>query len=274
MSDFFGQPVGVLQNQLLRLEYLLSGGPRLVRLFYRHHPENVLVEVPDIAIPTPVGDYHLWGGHRLWHAPEVMPATYAPDDAGLEVVPLSDGVRLIGAIEPQTGIRKQLEVHLDADQPIVKLRHTLKNCSTAPVELAPWSLTMLPLGGEAHLPFSAPQTAPLLPNRSVIYWPYTQLNDPRLRWEADALCLVARPSETPLKLGWFNHLGWITYTRAGISFTKRFTPQPDLPHLDNGCNAEIYAYNRFIELETLGPRIELLPDQDVEHLETWELTDA
>jgi len=274
MSDYFGQPVGILQNGLLRLEYLLDKGPRLVRLYFRDRPDNILVEVPDIAIATPAGDYHLWGGHRLWHAPEVMPATYAPDDAGVGATPLTDGVRLSGPVEPQTGIRKQLEVHLAADQAVVELRHVLTNCSNGIVRLAPWALTMLPLGGEAHLPFEAPQLGSLLPNRSVVYWPYARLDDARLCWEPDALRLTGQAADVPLKLGWFNHAGWLSYTREGITFTKRFTPHPGKLHLDGGCNAEVYIYNRFIELETLGPGLELQPGQEVEHSETWEVTDA
>jgi hypothetical protein len=45
----------------------------------------------------------------------------------------------------------------------------------------------------------------------------------------------------------------------------------DLPHVDYGCNAEVYCCDRFIEVETLGPLVTLEPGASTVHVETWEL---
>jgi hypothetical protein len=40
---------------------------------------------------------------------------------------------------------------------------------------------------------------------------------------------------------------------------------------DHGCNFELYSDPEFLELETLGPLIELSPGQTVTHEEEWSL---
>ncbi|MGC8873468.1 MAG: hypothetical protein ACP5SI_03345 [Chloroflexia bacterium] len=137
--DFHGLPTRVLDNGLIRLEYLATAGPRLVRLFLENSQENLLAEVPDLGWDTPFGRYRLYGGHRLWHAPEALPRSCIPDNDGLEIEELPDGVRLWRPAEPATGIWKCLEVRLDPGQMALTLHHELCNDGLWPVELAPGS---------------------------------------------------------------------------------------------------------------------------------------
>ena len=117
MADFYGKPVGILENKYLRLEYLLQAGPRIVRLFPAGSQENLLAELPELIVPTPYGDYHFTGGHRLWHAPEQMPRSYIPDNEGLQVMGLEDGINLIQPVEVPTGILKGcISIWLMAEQ--------------------------------------------------------------------------------------------------------------------------------------------------------------
>ena len=80
--------------------------------------------------------------------------------------------------------------------------------------------------------------------------------------------------EQPCKIGYFNHAGWMGYLLGDVFFVKRFTPQPGLPHPDMGCNSEVYVWNRFLEVETLGPLTTLEPGAAIVHVETWELHHA
>ncbi len=271
-GDFHGMPTRRLENQHLRLEYLSEAGPRIVRVFLGDSNQNLLVELPTATISTPIGDYHLRGGHRLWHSPEVMPRTYVPDDAGVKVEELPEGVRLIGPTEALTGIQKSIEIHLRADRPSMTLRHELRNNGVWPVELAPWAITQLPLGGVAILP---QQVGPLdatglLPNRQLVLWPYTRWSDPRLQLAEDYILLQAQPLQPPCKVGYLNRRGWVAYWRERVLFVKRFSSRPAAPHADFGCNAEFYCNDAFIEMETIAPLTTLDPGQSVEHVETWE----
>lgn len=269
--DFHGLPVRSLANQHLRVDYLAEAGPRLVRLFLADSTANLLAEVPDMVWETAYGTYHIRGGHRLWHAPEAMPRTYVPDDDGLEVELLEGGVRLRGPVEAPTGIQKVMELTLDAARPALTVQHSLHNCGLWPVELAPWAVTQAALGGVAVLPMQAPAPSPLLPATQLVFWPYTRLRDSRLRLDNDLSLVAGAARRHPFKIGCFNHAGWIGYLLDDVFFVKRFEPQPGRPHADMQSNCEIYVWDRFLEMEILGPLTTLEPGAATVHVETWEL---
>ena len=111
-ADFYGLPTRSLSNSHLTLDYLAEAGPRLVRLFVAGSDTNLLAEAPDLSWDTPHGVYRLHGGHRLWHAPETFPRTYLPDESGLEIDQLEDGLRLRQPVEAATGVQKAIELRL------------------------------------------------------------------------------------------------------------------------------------------------------------------
>ncbi len=271
-GDYYGLPTFSIGNEHLRLEFLAEAGPRLVRLFLNGSDENQLCEAPDFKIYTSYGVYCFRGGHRLWHAPEAFPRSYVPDDAGLAVEELPDGVRLRQQTEAPTGIRKSVEIHLDSGRPALTLQHTLQNDGLWPVELAPWAITQLPLGGIAVLPMpgNPPEPVALLPDRQLVLWHFTRWTDPRLRLHDDYLLIQAQSLLPPCKVGYFNRGGWIGYLRQGVFFCKRFEPDTRRSHTDLGCNVECYCNDRLIELETLAPLHRLEPGQCAAHTEVWE----
>lgn len=275
-TNFHGLPARSLENQHLRVEYLTAAGPRIVRLFAAGSSQNLLAEVPDLAIATPHGDLHLLGGHRLWHAPETFPRTYLPDDAGIEIAEIPDGVRLTQPVEPQSGIQKSIELRLDDDRPALTLTHVLANRGLWPVELAPWAITQMALGGLALLPQTqgALDEAGLLPNRQLVLWPYSSWCDARLQPADDFVFIDAQAKVPAVKIGCFSHRGWLGYLNHDVLFVKRFKPQPERPHPDFGCNIECYCNHRFIELETVGPLTPLRPGETATHIERWELHPA
>ncbi len=270
-NDFYGHPVGVLENEYLRLEYLAQAGPRIVRLSLAGSAENLLAETPDLSWETPYGLYHLIGGHRLWCAPEKAGLTSLPDDSGLQIDLLDQGVRLIGAREATGGLSKTLEVRLQGGMPGVSILHKLTNHGDEPLELAPWAITQLPLGGQAILPQPTQPVDPagVQPNRLLVLWPYTQWCDPRLRLGDDRIIVDGISINGKFKIGYLNRHGWAGYLRHGIFFGKRFEFQGQNTYADLGCNLEIYCDHRFLELETLGPLCKLAPGETIAHKEDW-----
>jgi hypothetical protein len=272
-TNFYGLPTRSLDNGHVRLEYLAEAGPRIVRLFASGSHENLLAELPDMKMDTAYGPYFIRGGHRLWHSPEAFPRSYLPDNEGLLVEDLADGVRLTQPAEPVSGIRKSIEVHLAPDQALVTLVHELKNEGCWPIELAPWAITQIRLGGVAILPqqIGALNAAGLLPNRQLVLWPYTRWADPRLQPADDLILIQADSAMPPCKIGYLNRAGWSAYLIGSTLFVKRFAPSANLPHPDFGCNAEVYCCDQFIEVESLGPLVTLEPGASTVHVETWEL---
>jgi hypothetical protein len=271
--DYYTHPTHRLENRFLAVDYLAQAGPRLVRLLPAGSDQNLLAELPDMTQATPYGEYHFFGGHRLWHSPESMPRSYLPDNEGLQVEHLQDGsVRLTQPVEAGSGLQKAMQLHLAPDAPLLTIQHSLTNAGLWPVECAPWAITQLKLGGLAILPQQASVPAPqLLPDRTMTIWNYTRLQDPRLHLGDDFILLEAASRLPPCKIGVPDPQGWLAYLIDEVLFVKRFTHLPDLSHPDSSCDTEVYCNDRFIELETLGALLVMQPDQTVTHTETWQL---
>jgi hypothetical protein len=273
VGDFHGLLTRGLQNEHLRIEFLAEAGPRIVRLSPAGSDENLLAEVPDMTWDTPSGTFFIRGGHRLWHAPESFPRTYGPDNEGLVVEGNDGGVLLSRPTEATTGIQKSVQIQLYPDRAALALHHRLENRGAWPVELAAWAITQVPLGGIAVLPQygASLDKDGLGPNRNLVLWPYTRVSDARLQLGDDLVLMRGEAELPPCKVGYLNRRGWIGYLRSGTFFCKRFEPRPDAPHVDFGCNVEVYCGDRFLELETLGPSTRLEPGQAVTHDEVWEV---
>jgi hypothetical protein len=263
----------ILKNDFLEIEYLtealrISGltpaGKTNLFADLSHQP----------PIPTPYGDFYFRGGHRLWHSPEAMPRTYTPDQP-VTVTELPNGVLLETQTEPNTGIRKRIEIHLAANEPTVTLTHTLINDGLWAVELAPWAITQFRLGGIAVLPMPVGNldAAGLLPNRQLSFWSYARLNDPRLSLRDDFILFHA-DTLPPFKIGYFNPHGWLAYYVDGVLFKKSFGAQTNTTYPDNNSNAELYCNERFVEFESLSPLVKLYPGVSVSHQERWGVFDG
>jgi hypothetical protein len=271
VSNFQGLPTRILNNGLISLEFLAEAGPRIVRLS-AFGKENLFADIPT-TVSTPYGVFFFRGGHRLWLAPETFPRTYIPDNDGISIEELTDGVRLHGSTETETGITKVIEIHLSVDQAAVTLKHILRNDSLWQVELAPWALSMFQLGGTVILPQPVGNTDQngMLNNRILALWPYTHINDPRLVLRDDYILIHAVPNPSPFKIGYYNPHGWMAYWLNGNLFRKAFELSSGAVYPDGGCNTESYCNGRFVELESLGPLVRLEPSGEVILTETWEL---
>jgi len=273
MGDFYGMATEQIANELLTLEYLRDAGPRIVSLKLHGNEENFLAEIPEKTITTHHGLYNIYGGHRLWVAPEDLDRTYIPDNDPITITKVSNGVILTQAPETITHIQKIIELKLINDHPALEVSHTLVNTGVWPITLSAWAITLLPLGGTAYLPQTTDPLDPngLLPNRNIVFWPYSQLDDQRLILTPDHLRVKANPATKPLKIGYANRAGWLGYIYKNIIFIKHFFPVPLLTYPDMGSSAEVYCNNQYIELETLSPLTKIQPGQSLLHREVWEI---
>ena len=69
-----------LSNDLVDLIATTDVGPRIIRFGFVGG-ENEFKEYEDMMGQTGGDEWRTYGGHRLWHAPEVQPRTYFPDNA-------------------------------------------------------------------------------------------------------------------------------------------------------------------------------------------------
>lgn len=272
-GNFYGMQTVVLENKFFRIESLAEAGPRIVRLIPRWTGENLFAETPEFTIPAAFGEFHYYGGHRLWTAPEAPSKTYIPDDRGASVKEVTGGYRISGPLEPGTDLRKTVTVQVSSEQPFIIVKHRIENFGKATVTLSPWAITMLRPKGIAILPQQIGNVDDngLQPNRRLALWPYSRWDDSRLSLRDEFITVKADATPNPFKLGYFNPRGWLGYVYDDVMFVKRFGVRRDEHYPDFGCNCEIYVDSRSLELETLGPQVELAPKLDVVHTETWEV---
>lgn len=273
-GDYYGRETILLANEFFQLECLADGGPRIVRLVPEWLGENILAEVPEAVTHTPHGDFHFMGGHRLWVSPESLEITYIPDDFGVTAKRIANGVKLEGGIQPDAHLRKSITVQVSPDSPFVMLKHTIENLGRTSMRLSPWALTMLRTESTAILPqeLGTVDRDGVLPNRTFSLWAYSRWDDPRLTLDDEFIKLKATSEiARPFKLGYFNPHGWLGCVFEDVFFLKRFSVRREETYPDNNCNAEVYTNDRFIELESLGPLVELQPQEEVVLTETWEV---
>ncbi len=258
-----------LENNFLSLLVTQSVGPRVLSLRF-NGSENLFAELPGFTTQRPDGEhFHFYGGHRLWHAPEHMPRTYALDNQPVEIIASHNSLSVMKQVEAQTGIEKSLRISLVKDKPQVIVHHTLTNRNLWAIECAPWAITQLRTGGVAILPQSQ-QPHDVLPNRSLSLWAYSDIANPHVTW-GNQFILVRADMQSSFKVGFPNPRGWLAYWLDGILFVKHAAFDPHAAYYDYGSSSECYCNHQFIELETLAPIGRLEPESSVTHTETWEL---
>jgi hypothetical protein len=274
IGDYHGQPTRRIETDHLWVEALATAGPRIVRLGRAGSNENILAETPDDGWDTPFGRYELFGGHRLWYAPEDPERGAVPDVDGLVLEVGSESLRLTGRVEAPTGLVRTIALEVVSGGNALSVCHELCNTGDSPMELAPWSITQLPLGGTVILPQPAIRIGhDVRPNRNLVLWPYTSWADERLGLR-DGAVVIDAVSGADLKVGYFNDAGWVAYVRGDTAFVRRFEPAIGKSHPDLGCNVETYSGPRYLELEVLGPLVTLAPGDSTLLVERWELAPA
>ena len=274
-TQFMNMECVELANTAVSLLITKSAGPRIIKLSLPGG-ENLFAELPDVVLDCPgTGDFHIRGGHRLWHAPEKAARTYLPDDDPLAVTEVENGVQVVQPVEEKTGLQKSMTITLPDESATIVVDHTLTNLGMWAVECAPWAITQMRAGGTAVLPQNTLELDAdgLLPNRPIALWSYTDINSPHIDLHNDHIAIHANMTDGALKIGFPNPRGWLGYWIDGTVFVKTAVFNPAATYYDFGSSSECYCNDKFLELETLGPRSFIEPGNAVTHREIWRLFD-
>ena len=262
-----------LSNSEIELIATTDVGPRIIRLAY-HGEQNLMKEFADHMGKSGGDTWMSFGGHRLWHAPEIRPRTYAPDNTPVQHSWDGKTLKLIQGVETSTGIQKEIEVTLASNENRISVLHRLTNKNLWDVELAPWCLTVMSGPGRAIFP-QEPAVQQLLPVRPLVLWGYTDMRDPRWNWGTKYIQVKCDPkANTAQKFGARNTLAWGAYLRDGVCFIKRFPFDPHASYPDYNCNTECYTRGDMLEVESVGALAKLSAGAKVEHKENWYLFKA
>jgi len=260
-----------LSNGTIELIITTDIGPRIIRCGFINKKNLFYVSEEDKG-KTGGSAWRIYGGHRLWHAPEVMPRSYFPDNNRVDYSWNGKTLFLRQETESTTGILKEIEITLDPHNNHISVMHRLINKNLWAIEAAPWAITAHAAGGTAILP-QEPYIDPaacLLPARPIVLWHYTQMKDPRWLW-GNRYIRIKQDStlKTEQKIGTLNKQEWMAYNIDKYLMIKYFDYDPHAHYTDYGCNNEVYVNEHLLETETLGPMHKIQPEHATEHTEHW-----
>lgn len=232
--------------------------------------ENLCYEQPkDLSDGFTTADgWRLYGGHRLWMAPESNDSYY-PDNSAVTYRQEAGSVLVEQSTDPWLGIRKQLRITFQNG--CVDVENILINDTTKVLEGASWGVNTLAAGGKAMVGFPDSSSSEFVPRRVVSLWGDTNLHDDRICFTRDSLTATHKPSQDYFKIGLYCNPGKAVFENKGQRFTLTFGSDELENHPDNGCNFELYMCTEFMELETLGIKYSLNPGETMSHTETWQL---
>ena len=251
----------------------LDVGPRVIRCGFINDT-NLFVEYHDQIGKMGELIYHSYGGHRLWIAPEEHPKTIYPDNAPVQWKQEGEWFHFVPPQESATGFQKELHVFLDPDKNKIRVLHRITNVSNKPQIAAAWAVTVMAPGGRAVVPHEPywPHPQSLLPVRPLVLWSYTNMADTRWTWGSRFVQLRQDTNTaTPQKVGMLNTLGWCLYENKRHLFLKRFPCLKEVQYPDYGCNCEVFANAKMLELESLSPLTKISAAASITHEEQWYL---
>lgn len=261
-----------IQNDILEIGIALDFGIRIVHLSCIGMENLYYVQPNDLSDNFTKGEWRVYGGHRLWLAPESLDS-YCPDNAPVDYELDENSVLITQQPDPVLHIRKQIRITFLEDGG-VSLDHSIENLSDQTVTGASWSVNTLD-GGVAKINFSCGTKGGFNPKRTVSLWSDTNLHDKRVKFDRETLTATHMADVTEyFKIGLYVQPGEAVLTNKGQQFTISFDVAPMDACIDGGCNFELYMCSRFMELEVLGVKTDIAPGKTAIHQEIWHLQKA
>jgi hypothetical protein len=253
-----------------RVELIMTTdvGPRIIRYGFVGG-QNLFWENPYQMGKSGEAYWQMRGGHRLWVAPELLLITYALDNGPVEARALDSSI----AVVQRAPLEKEIILTL-CDDGTVEVLHKIRNQGEEPVQLSPWAISVMAQGGVgiAAFPGRGAHADHLLPTNPLVMWAYTDFSDKR--WEFTEQYLMLRQNTAisrPQKAGLFNQNTFAAYLLGKELFVKQCRATREAQYPDFNSSFEIFTNNDFLELETLGPLVQLNPGDATTHTESWSL---
>jgi len=277
-----------ITNGSIKLIVTTDVGPRII-FFGFCDGENELFEVEEDIGKTGGSTYRLYGGHRLWHAPQDDKRTVELDNTTISWNAESYKFCASQPVEAWSMIKKDIEITMHPDKDEVEILHKLTNKGAWGCELALWASKMMAPGGLEIIPFSNGD-AYLAPNRSIALWSWTKFNDPKIKW-GDKYLFIKQMNlsnkvrntglldtddpwgcwTNPIKIGINNEQGWAAYINNGNLFVLKYNHIHNGDYTDMNSSYETFSCDYMTEMESLSPLRRLGQDESVKHIEEWKL---
>ena len=261
----------------------LDLGPRVIyfageggkNMFFCDLKRKTNCEKPEMDGYYGKGRYwYLYGGYRLWLSPESLPETYYPDNDPVDYTVNGDSVTFTPKAQTENGLQFSYTLTFCGGGK-VQVCNVIKNLSDKVIRGAAWGLCVMNKNSYTYAYQNDADTG-LLPNRTVVLWPYTLIGDKRLTVTDKAVAVRQDPcSDRALKIGFNNVSGKIMTYLDGELFTQSYkTYHETEEYPDGGCSCEIYSCPDFTEAETLSPLKTVAPGEQISFEIEWTIEKA
>ena len=261
-----------ITNGIIEAVVTTEVGPRVMRYGFVGK-ENIMQNDESLLGTSGQEEWVNYGGHRLWHSPELAVRSYVPDNSPIDYELIDNGVSTI-QYEDSIGIEKRMQITME-DNGEMTIKHTVINRNYWEIECAAWALSVLCPGGMEAIPVVRGDYDQLLSDRSLTLWPYTIMADSRVYWGNDVITVKQDTNATrKFKFGMQNTAGVVGYFVHNQLFVKKHTHDNDAYYPDGNCSFETFTNSDMLEMESLSPMYQLAHDEAVEHEEKWSLFDG
>ena len=270
-----------MDNGEIQLTVTLDIGPRIISagfinsqnfcfndLINCNHREGEVYE----SVFGKGSEWHTFGGHRVWASPESYPHSYYPDCEPVEYETFENGAVFTSPAQRVNLVQNILRVEFN-DDGSVKVSTMVKNKADFPQRFAAWGLTVLDGGGVEIIP-QADEDTGLLANRVMGIWPEYDMSDDRVFFGERYITLHQDAVDMPFKIGTNNQKKWCAYLLNDEIFKKTLEFFPDCEYPDYGCSFETFTNRWFIEMESLSPIKDMLPNEIAVTNEIWSFKKA
>lgn len=269
-----------LSNGIIDAVVTVDIGPRIIYFGFKDS-ENIMNTQKQRFAPVKGEDFDkhyykgaMWqnfGGHRLWTSPENSPTTYYPDCDPVEYEITKNGAIFTPKPQCENGIAMQIELIMSDDSANMTVSHKIKNISDSNKKFSLWALTVAAEDGIEIIPTNTKDTG-LLPNRLMVVWPYTDLQDERIFFGNKYVTLYQKDIKKNIKLGFALDDGKAYYVKGNTVFCVKYdTNHKNKDYPDFGVSFETYSNDFFTEVETLSELKDVAPGQTATHDEYWSL---
>lgn len=173
-------------------------------------------------------------------------------------------LRLTAAPDDSSGLQLTMELALDPERPVLKIRHGFKNLRDEQRRIAAWALNVIrPDHGVGVTPWRRGD------RRNFLFWPDTDPNEIGIHLGPKALALDYRiePQNRWQKIGTNGNAGWIAYVWNETALKSTVAHAPNAEYPEDGATVTMFNSTsevfddkpRFGEIENVGPLSELMP---------------
>jgi hypothetical protein len=241
-------------------------GPRIIAVRVHDQPNILFHDTGAIGR----GDWRIYGGHRIWLAPETE-ASYAPDNSPCTVTVNDDELIIEAPVDPLSKLQKVLVI--SAEDGVFHVRNIIRNTGVMLATGAVWALTCVRPDAKVFFPWGRPGNWRM---KKICYWTSwcgdaQRSNVQSPQWKPTEELFVIDPTGEVGKVGTNGEEGWIgaIFPAANTTFYKQFVRQDGATYLDDGCAIQSYTCPQFIEMETLSPCAVINPGEELVHEECW-----